>query len=85
MLPVVMSYIRPPISLIQSRCHPGVKLLPKRSPTMTTISQLREAKVLLSANKAAEAHKLIETTVYSLLDAENPRQAARVNLVFVAV
>ena len=50
---------------------------------MTTITHLREAKVLLSANRAAEAHKLIETTVYSLLDAENPRQAARVNLIFL--
>ena len=50
---------------------------------MTTISHLREAKVLLSANQAAEAHKLIETTIYSLLDAENPRQAARVNLIFL--
>ena len=50
---------------------------------MTTISHLREAKVLLSANQAAEAHKLIETTIYSLLDAENPRQAARVNLAFL--
>ena len=48
-----------------------------------TISHLREAKVLLSANKAAEAHQLIETVVYSLLDAENPRQAARVNLIFL--
>jgi hypothetical protein len=50
---------------------------------MTVISCLREATVLLSANKAAEAHTLIETTVYSLLDAENRRQAARVNLVFL--
>lgn len=50
---------------------------------MITISHLREAKVLLSANKAAEAHKLIETMVYSLLDAGNRRQAARVNLVFL--
>jgi len=50
---------------------------------MTTISHLREAKVLLSANQAAEAHKLIETTIYSLLHAENPRQAARVNLIFL--
>ena len=40
---------------------------------MTTIGYLREAKVLLSANRVAEAHKLIETTIYSLLDAENPR------------
>jgi hypothetical protein len=47
---------------------------------MTTISHLREAKMLLSANRAEEAHKLIETTIYTLLDAENPRQAARVNL-----
>jgi len=50
---------------------------------MTTIGYLREAKVLLSANRVAEAHKLIETTIYSLLDAENPRQAARVNLIFL--
>ena len=50
---------------------------------MTTLSHLKEAKVLLSANKAAEAHKLIETMVYSLLDADNPRQAARVNLIFL--
>ena len=50
---------------------------------MTTISHLRETKVLLSANRAAEAHKVIEITVYSLLDAENPRQAARVNLIFL--
>jgi hypothetical protein len=50
---------------------------------MTTISCLREYKVLLSANKAAEANELIETTIYSLLDAGNPRQAARVNLVFL--
>jgi len=51
---------------------------------MTTIRHLREAKALLSANRAAEAHKLIETTIYSLLDAENRRQAARVNLVFLS-
>jgi hypothetical protein len=50
---------------------------------MKTISQLREAKALLSANKIAEAHQLIESTVYSLLEAENPRQAARVNLAFL--
>ena len=50
---------------------------------MTTLSHLKEAKVLLSANKAAEAHKLIETVVYSLLDVDNPRQAARVNLIFL--
>jgi hypothetical protein len=50
---------------------------------MTTICHLREVKRLLSANRTAEAHKLIETTIYSLLDAENPRQAARVNLVFL--
>ena len=50
---------------------------------MTTISHLREAKALLSANRAGEAHKLIETTIYSLLDAKNRRQAARVNLVFL--
>jgi hypothetical protein len=50
---------------------------------MTTISHLREAKALLSANRAAEADKLIETTIYSLLDAGNRRQAARVNLVFL--
>jgi hypothetical protein len=50
---------------------------------MATISHLREAKALLAVNRAAEAHKLIETTIYSLLDAENLRQAARVNLVFL--
>jgi hypothetical protein len=50
---------------------------------MTTISQLRETKALLSENRAAEAHKLIETTIYSLLDAGNRRQAARVNLAFL--
>lgn len=50
---------------------------------MTTIVHLRQAKVLLSANKTAEAHRLIETVVYSLLDAENPRQAARANLIFL--
>jgi hypothetical protein len=50
---------------------------------MNTITHLREAKVLLTANKPAEAHRLIETVVYSLLDAENPRQAARVNLIFL--
>ena len=50
---------------------------------MTTVSHLREVKALLSANRAAEAHKLIETTIYSLLDAENRHQAARVNLVFL--
>jgi hypothetical protein len=50
---------------------------------MTTISYLREAKALLLANRETEAHKLIKTTIYSLLDAENPRQAARVNLVFL--
>jgi hypothetical protein len=50
---------------------------------MTTIPHLRKAKVLLSANEATEAHTLIETVVYSLLDAENPRQAARVNLIFL--
>jgi len=36
---------------------------------MTTISHLREAKALFSANRAAEAHKLIEAMIYSLLDA----------------
>jgi hypothetical protein len=50
---------------------------------MTTISHLREANLLLSANRAAEAHKLIETTIYSLLDVGNLRQAARVNLIFL--
>ena len=50
---------------------------------MTTSICLREAKALLSANKEAEANNLIETMVYSLLNAENPRQAARVNLVFL--
>ena len=50
---------------------------------MTTISRLREAKLLLSSDKAAQAHKLIETTVDSLLGVANPRQAARVNLVFL--
>ena len=38
---------------------------------MTTIAGLRETKVLLSENKAAEAHKLIESVVYSSLDADN--------------
>ena len=51
---------------------------------MTTISHLREAKTLLSANRTAEADKLMETTIYSLLDAGNRRQAAKVNLVFLA-
>jgi hypothetical protein len=41
---------------------------------MTTISYLREAKALLSANRAAEAHKLIEAMIYSLLDAGVRRQ-----------
>ena len=50
---------------------------------MTMISHLREAKVLLSENRAAEANKLIETTIFSLLDAGNRCQAARVNLVFL--
>ena len=50
---------------------------------MTTSIRVREAKALLSANKVAEANNVIETVVYSLLDAENPRQAARVNLVFL--
>ena len=50
---------------------------------MTTSIRLREAKALLSANKVAAANNLIETVVYSLLKAENPRQAARVNLVFL--
>jgi hypothetical protein len=50
---------------------------------MTTTAHLREAKILLSTNEATEAHTLIETVVYSLLDAENPRQAARVNLIFL--
>jgi len=51
---------------------------------MTTSIRLRKAKALLSANKVAEANHLIETVVYSLLNAENPRQAARVNLVFLS-
>ena len=50
---------------------------------MTTSIRLREAKALLSANKVAEANNLIETVVYSLLKTENPRQAARANLVFL--
>ena len=50
---------------------------------MTPSIRLREAKALLAANKLAEANNLIETVVYSLLNAENPRQAARVNLVFL--
>ena len=50
---------------------------------MKTTSYLREAKALLSADRAVEANELIETTIYSLLDAENRRQAARVNLVFL--
>ena len=50
---------------------------------MTMIGHLREAEALLSANRAAEADKLIETTIYSFLDAGNWRQAARVNLVFL--
>ena len=50
---------------------------------MTTSIRLREAKALLSANKVAEANNLIETMVYSLLKAENPRQAARANLIFL--
>ena len=41
---------------------------------MTTISRLREAKALLSANRAAEAHKLIGAMIYSLLDAGVGRQ-----------
>ena len=51
--------------------------------TMTTGIRLREAKALLAANKLAEANNLIETVAYSLLNAENPRQAARVNLIFL--
>jgi hypothetical protein len=49
---------------------------------MTTIAHLREAKVILSANKTAEAHRLIETVVYSFFDTEKPRRKARANLVF---
>jgi hypothetical protein len=45
---------------------------------MTTISHLREAKALLSANWGAEAHKLIEITIYSLLDVEHRRQAGMI-------
>jgi len=50
---------------------------------MTISIRLREAKALLSANKVVEANNLVEALVYSLLDAENPRQAARANLVFL--
>ena len=50
---------------------------------MTTSIRVRETKALLAANKLTEANNLIETVVYSLLNAENPRQAARVNLVFL--
>jgi hypothetical protein len=50
---------------------------------MAASIRLREAKALLSANKLAEANNLFETVVYSLLKAENPRRAARANLVFL--
>ena len=50
---------------------------------MTISIRLREAKALLSANKVAEANNLVEAVVYPLLNAENPRQAARANLVFL--
>jgi hypothetical protein len=50
---------------------------------MTSTSCLREAKTLLSANKVAEAHTLIETVVYSLLNTENLRHAAKINLIFL--
>jgi hypothetical protein len=50
---------------------------------MTTSKHLREAKALLSANKVTEANNVIETVVYSLLNAEDLRRAARANLVFL--
>ena len=57
--------------------------LPPNGGAMTAISCLREAKALLSANRAAEAHKLIETAVYSLLNTENLHHAAKINLIFL--
>ena len=59
------------------------QLRPNGGATMTAISCLREATVLLSANKAAEAHTLIETVVYSLLDTGNLYHAAKINLIFL--
>ena len=50
---------------------------------MTAITCLRDATVLLSANKAAEAHTLIETVVYSLLNTEYLNHAAKINLIFL--
>ena len=50
---------------------------------MTMHICLREVKTLLSAGKVVEANSLIETLVYSLLNARHPRRAARVNLIFL--
>jgi len=43
----------------------------------------REAKALLSANRAAEVHQLIDTVVYSLLNTEYLNHAAKINLIFL--
>ena len=51
---------------------------------MTAISCLRKATVLLSENKIPEAHTLIETAVYSLLDTGNLHHAAKINLIFLS-
>jgi hypothetical protein len=50
---------------------------------MTAHICLREVKMLLSAGKVVEANSIVENLVYSLLNERHPRQAARVNLVFL--
>ena len=50
---------------------------------MTAISCLKEATVLLSAIKVGEAHTLIQTVVYSLLNNGNLQHDAKINLIFL--